>query len=434
MFIQLLKQIRHRPFARSVSWSFLGSGGAQAVILIGTLIPLFKLYDPAQFGVFGIYLAIAMIASTLSTGRYEVLVPVPKSDRDAMGLFTASIGLGFISCLVISGVLLLWIPGWLESLGGWIALLPCQVFLMACCQSQREWLARRHRFGVLAFAEFLRAFVLILVQCLLADSFGPTAVGLVIGLLAGWGAFWLWTVSICVSTRAIGGFSLLHAVSMIRSHRRNLFLLPSQGLNRVTSNMPIFALEMVFGSSVAGGYVMAAKFLYGPQAMVSEALRTVYFPYASKTIALTGQCRQLFDSVLKLIVIIGILLFIPMSLLAPWFISWIAELMGEAPDKWEVTGQVVQVLAPFYILQIANGPIAGMWVIAGRQAMLLVWEIGLLLLVTIGLLLGWPLDSLTWSLVGYGIAKTIAFAINIYACSQFARGRWLLPTDERSAV
>ncbi len=430
MFIQLLKQIRRRPFARSVSWSFLGSGGAQVVILVGTLVPLFKLYDPAQFAIFGIYLAIAMIASTLSTGRYEVLVPVPRSDRDAMGLFTASIGLGFISCLVISGVLLLWIPGWLESLGGWIVLLPCQVFLIACCQSQREWLARRHRFGVLAIAEFLRAFVLILVQCLLADSFGSTAIGLVIGLFAGWIAFWLWTISICVFTWSISDFCLSHAFTMIRSHRRNLFLLPSQSLNRVASYMPIFLLEAFFGSSIAGGYVMAARFLYGPQAMISEAIRTVFFPYASKAMSLTGQCRQLFDSVLKLIVIVGVLLFIPMSLLAPWFISWIAELMGEAPDKWEVTGQVIQILAPFYILKIANGPIAGMWVIAGRQTMLLGWEIAFLVLVTAGLTLGWPLDSLMWSLVGYGVAMTISFSVNIYACSQFAKGRWLLATDE----
>jgi O-antigen/teichoic acid export membrane protein len=158
--------------------------------------------------------------------------------------------------------------------------------------------------------------------------------------------------------------------------------------------------------------------------MISESLRTVFFPVASRQYSESRRCLKLFRDVLRFTFIVSLFLFIPMSLLAPWFIDFWSQLVDMPPEKWAVTGHIIQVLAPFYILQLTNGPVQGMWIIAGRQNMDLVWQICFFVVITLGLLLGLLTGGYTGSIIGYGGAKVLAFSANIWFCWQFARGRW----------
>ncbi len=425
-----MRILKQSTFLRNASWSVFGSGSSQFILLLATIFPLFKLYSPEQFGVYAVYMSIALIGGTLTTARYEVVIPVPTENRDAAGLFGVSTIFSFTGSMLILGMMFAWIPPWIESLNTFSYLLSLQILVFGICETNRQWLARLGKFGILAIAEIGRTSVLVLVQCLFADSFGETAAGLVIGLAAGWIAFLLITLPFVIGSLPKRCLQIRNIMNAAISHRGNLFLIPSQGLNRISTIMPIFILEAVFGPSVTGGYYVASRFLYGPSALISEPVRSVFFPAASRTYNKLGECRLLFNKVFRWSLLLGAALFIPMSILSPWIISLVSSLMNDDPEKWAIAGQVIQILAPFYIVQLASLPLSGMWIIAGRQRILLVWDCFFLVAITIGLLAGLPTHSLIWSLVGYGMANLVSFTINTYACFRFANGHWVRREQE----
>ena len=77
-------------FRANVKVSFIGNGVSQCVLFLGTFLLLFQAYEPVQFGIFGLFSAVAMIIARISTGRYEVLIPVPGQDHQAIQLVSCT--------------------------------------------------------------------------------------------------------------------------------------------------------------------------------------------------------------------------------------------------------------------------------------------------------------------------------------------------------
>ena len=411
-------------FRANVKVSFIGNGVSQCVLFLGTFLLLFQAYEPVQFGIFGLFSAVAMIIARISTGRYEALIPVPGQDHQAIQLFYAAAIICMCTAGVTAIVLLFWVPSFLLDIGDWIMLLPLQILTCGLCFIVQQWLARRGRFGVLAFAEAARACITILLQWGLAASFGLSATGLILGFVGGWAAYALITLPRVLLDAAREVPRLRAVWTTAVEHRRNLMLVPSQGLNTLSTNMPIFLLEALFGTAVAGSYVMASRLLYGPLALISEPLRAVFYPTASQQFTALGKCRNLFRSVFRVSCLASLLIFIPLWIGAPWIIAELSDLLGQPAEKWAIAGFIVQILAPFYILQMINGPVSGMWIIAGRQHQQFVWQIGFIVCITVGMLVGSDLKfNYAGTMYGYGIAKSIAFAANLWCCWRFACGR-----------
>ena len=411
-------------FRANVKVSFVGNGFSQCVLFLGTFLLLFQAYEPVQFGIFGLFSAFAMIIARISTGRYEALIPIPGQDHQATHFLCAA---GLI-CLGTAGVtalvLLFWIPPLLVGIGDWIMLLPLQVLICGLSFVAQQWLARRGRFGILATAEAARACLTILMQWGLAASFGLSATGLILGLVGGWAVYAMVTLPLVAIdvARMMPGMGAVW--TSVIEHRRNLLLVPAQGLNTLSTNMPIFILDAMFGAAVAGSYVMASRLLYGPLALIGEPLRAVFFPTASQQFASLGQCRNLFKSVCRVSCLASLLIFIPLWIGAPWIITELSHLLGQPSEKWAVAGSIVQILAPFYMLQLINGPVSGMWITAGRQQLQFVWQIGFFVCITLGMLAGSDLNfSFVGAMYGYGVAKSVAFTVNLWCCWRFACGR-----------
>lgn len=423
MLFRKISLSKSGPLRRNASLSFAGHGTSQSVIFFGTFTLLFESYDPSQFGVYGLFTAMAMIIARISTGRYEVLIPVSKNDNDAVKFLCAAVILCVCTTGLLAAALTVWVPPFLSGIGNWIFLLPIQVLIFGLSITLQQWMGRKGRFGVLAVAESVRACAMMLSQWGLATSFGVSATGLILGLIIGWAVYAL-IILPCVLLNVLRAAPKLKAVwSIAFAHRRNLMLVPSQGLNTLSTNMPIFLMEALFGTAVAGSYVMASRLLYGPLALISEPLRAVFYPTASQQFTALGQCRNLFRRFFQVSCLASLLIFIPLWISAPWIITELSHLLGQPPQKWAVAGSIVQILAPFYMLQLINGPVSGMWIIAGRQHLQFVWQIGFLVCITLGMLAGSDLKfSYVGAMYGYGIAKVIAFTVNLWVCWRFANG------------
>ena len=80
-------------YARNVIKLMMGTSLAQAIPIAISPI-LTRLYSPEEFGRFALYMAVAMIASVLVTGRYELAIMLPRHDKDALHITVLAMGLG----------------------------------------------------------------------------------------------------------------------------------------------------------------------------------------------------------------------------------------------------------------------------------------------------------------------------------------------------
>ena len=94
----LRKLVPQSTYARNVITLMTGTAFAQALPIAVSPI-LTRLYTPAEFGVFAMYMAIASILGVLVTGRYELAILIPKQDRDAIHIAALSAALSVFIAL-----------------------------------------------------------------------------------------------------------------------------------------------------------------------------------------------------------------------------------------------------------------------------------------------------------------------------------------------
>ena len=420
MISSLLNVLRERAVLRYLSFSFLGTASGQAIVLLGTLLPIMAIYDPAPIGVFSIFLGISAIGSLVATGRFEMVVPVARDEHIAGALVSVAWACALTVSLLVAVVLLVWTPPWLASLGWAVWLLPAQIALGAASNTMRLWLSRQGRFDRIAGAEILRCSVMIGLQWGLAATFDFSAVGLVVGYVAGWAVYLAVALVGTWSPSGHGGWSA--SIAAARAYAHNLYLLVGQSMNACAAYAPIFFFRAAFDEAEAGLFYITLTFLYKPVLLLGQSVQQVFFPVASRQINEQGTCRPFFNRTVGWLLLVGTLVFVPMGVLAPWFLEWISVVVDEDPDKWAGAGAMIMVLAPFCIVKLASSAVRDLWIVAGRQSWDIVWQAGFLLAVLLGLGAGLLQESPMASVLGYAIATTIPFLINLCFCGLFASG------------
>jgi O-antigen/teichoic acid export membrane protein len=110
------------------------TGTALGQLLLLAVSPLLtRLFTPAAFGAFGVFLSLAAIMSALSTLRFDQAIMLPKEAEEAAPLFWAALlsagAVGAVSlavCLLFFGRLLSMLK--IGALSGWILALPFSIF------------------------------------------------------------------------------------------------------------------------------------------------------------------------------------------------------------------------------------------------------------------------------------------------------------------
>src|SRR4051812_48543692 len=96
------KRLFREDFNRNVLTLMTGTGVAQIIPLAVTPI-LARIYSPAQFGVFSLFVAVVSSLSVVATGRYELAIMLPRKDVNAVNIAAMSITISFVvSCLLFT--------------------------------------------------------------------------------------------------------------------------------------------------------------------------------------------------------------------------------------------------------------------------------------------------------------------------------------------
>lgn len=390
----------------------LAGGSVLAQLPQVILAPLIgRRFEPAAFGVFGLFVAWHSVLSVLATLRMEYAIAVPADEASAIGV----VRLGLVSGGLVSGLgaCAAWLSGGMD----WSRALALGLAVMAFSWGQMfsYWRHRRFGFTRVSVARVARGVTLPLAWLLFAGYHGAAdaliwgfTVAQIVGVLT------LFDPSVGFVT---GLRKLSLSATLSRFRRFPTLSLPAGLASALTQQAPLLVLNQFFGVEAGGAYVFAQRYFSAPVGIVTTALADVFKQHAARELR---DHNTLVDSWEALRKVLGpvILLCIPVTCgLAPFAFPLIFG------DEWRVAGLFVAVMAPMVFVGLFVGPFSRVVYLRERQDLDLGWQLGLGILGVAALLAGRHLGTPTAALAAFSGTYTLMYWLYWRVLRHIAFGR-----------
>lgn len=337
-------------------------------ITAAVLPVLTRLYSPGDFSALAVFAGLASVLSAVAALRYDIAVPLPEDDRDALNLLVLSIALAAASATVIAA-LVSWQSAWIADalsqphLRPYLWLLPVAVFTTAAYSSLQSWFIRRRRFAVLARNRLAQSSLSVSTQAGLGYlSFAP------IGLLAG---YVVNTGAACVG---LGQRLLCEDGAVIRqsvrlSAMQRQFRLYQRfprysTLEAVCNNgsvhLPIVLVAAYSAGPEAGYLALSMSLMQAPMSLVGAAIGQVYLSRAADEHR-RGRLAATTVETLSYLVRTGVGPLLAAGVAAPFVFELI---FGEG---WQRAGVLVAWMTPWFVLQFLAVPVGMALHVTGQQ-------------------------------------------------------------------
>ena len=422
-------------FGRSVLTVMSGTVIAQAVPVLASPV-LTRLYTPADFGVFALFLATAAVFGTLATGRYELAVMLPEDNATALSV----VRLCLLVTLAVTGLSLgaatlfgSLIGSWFENDGLrlWALLVPVSVLLTGVQQTFNHWSNRGKRFRRVARSRVAQSFTAAM-TIIAIGSFQGGPAGLIVGYLSGQTVAVVWIV---VTAYRGEIRQLLDAPRVgarrIASRYRDFprFMGPAALLGVVSSQLPVLLLTSFFGATVAGFVSLSQRVIRLPISVVAQSIGEVFRQRASEDYVRRGECRGVFLGTLKNLGLIATLPFGTLAVAAPWLFAFV---FGE---EWRTAGEYAQIFAAMYFLQFIVSPLSFLFMVAERQKASLVLQAFLVTACTAALVAGYRIfGSATAAIALLTAAYVIKYCAELALSYRFSKGGSRQPVGAREGT
>jgi O-antigen/teichoic acid export membrane protein len=372
---------------------------------------LTRIYSPQDFGIFALYLAVTSILAVVATGRYELVIMLPRSDEDAAHIVALSLIISTLISFILLVIATIWNAPLTVLLGNpeisrWLYFVPVSVLLMGTYNSFNFWLNRQKSFRIMSANRIMQGTFTAAGQLGLGYwSSGSTA--LITGYIAGWLA----------ATFSAARFYKFKAVCF-RPHSiiANAKLYkdypglsaPSSLLDAATTQAPVFLITKGYDAATVGFFSLAMKALYAPSSIISTAIGQVFFQKIAALIHSNpdGISSEVFSAAKKL-AIIAVATFLPFMLFGDRIFGFV---FGEA---WTAAGEYVEILSPALMMRFIVSPLSTIFLATGNLRLGALWQTLYFIstLAVLMMVLGHPIKSF---LIGLVINEIVLYALYFY--------------------
>lgn len=358
---------------------------------IGQLIPFFAgpllayLYSPADFGFFALMSTTAGIASIISTGSFEyAIVSAKEEDVDDLVSLASILNILFS---VIAAVIVFSILITSKSLANnnlkWVwMLVPLFIFFQGLMNTLNYRMNRQAHYGYMAKGKVMRDSVMTISQLFLGllnvrwgllpgVMFGQVAAnGFLLGKLKG-----VPKINLRISFVGLRRTFLKH-------YRFPLFLMPSQIINELSVQIPIYFLSFFFSATVVGLYALPQKLLNVPVVLLGNSIGQVFFKDASKQMNSPENLKKTTHSLFSMLFYIGVIPFSVAMVFGDLLMCWIFG------AEWQQSGVYVQYLSPWLMFVLIGSPLSRLFTVLEKQREGLWFNVVLLIIRFLGLAIG----------------------------------------------
>ncbi|UCI07404.1 lipopolysaccharide biosynthesis protein [Mesorhizobium sp. B1-1-8] len=388
---------------------------AGQLILVATIPVLTRLYSPADFGIFTIYLSTVNILGAVAALRFEASLYGVKDTGQTyitVKLILLAVAVTSVLTLAAGGALLSIAPGevaylvWLVPIGmGGAALVETMN-----CWSLRAGLLRDFALGRL---------ILPATMAFLQLAFGFAHLGgeaMVYAHILSQFVFLAFLGSRILTWEDVRGIVQAPWRSVFNKARREykfpLFDIPATLGSYAINNLPAIMVGSLFGAAFAGYLGVAARLITGPIVLIATPLSNVFVAEANKN-SNRGHMLGIAWGLLILAACLTSLPILALGLAAPYLV---VPLLGPA---WMPTAQIMTALAFMGAVQALSTPLSEVPALLRRQEVRLVVDAARIALVfgplLAGARAGWePLNVIYLMAAGGTVGFALKTAASLY--------------------
>lgn len=347
-----------------------GSIATQAINFL-TYPLLARLYTPAQFGLFAVFLAASMIPSAFACLRYELAIPVARAAMlPALAALCVRVAAG-VAVLTTLILLLIGERAYAGLTPVMALAVGAAIFMTGLIARSALLVQREERFGRTAWAVVLRTLVTVGAQAALW-LVRPDAYGLIAGYLLGLA---VQTGMLEASIRSMRGRLRPGGVARAAGRYRKQILVdvPGSLLSALNLNVQSLFLLSLAGERIAGLYSMAFRIAALPLQVMSEAQSQVFFQRAGRewragqAVWPVMRANLLLAAAMAGVILIGLLL-----LARPFTRIYLGE-------QWVFAGDILVILAPMLAARSLCVSVQTIVFVIGRVPVLMLSNLALLI-------------------------------------------------------
>lgn len=348
-----------RTFLISASTLMSGTVLAQALTFALSFV-LTRLYSPAEFGHYAIFVGCAAVLAAASTGALDRVIVLGRTDREARRAASAVLALSSAAAALVSVcglILVVASPAKVVPLTGLDLALFVPLFMLCYAGAQIFTFSslRHHRTRGLAAFKVGQSVVMGGVQVLAAGFKG--APGLALGSIAGWFVLMVaglrWRLSVG-HLRADFRPRAIKAV-ICRHWRYPRYVMPNEALDNLSNQAPVFLIGAFLSLSTAGHYGLAIMILSAPAAVMGQAVGQAFLQYMSRHGDDPHALRSTMYRIWLGMALVGC---VPFGLIAAFGPSLFGMAFGH---NWIEAGGIAQLLAPLLFVRLVSSPTSSVY-------------------------------------------------------------------------
>ena len=356
------------------SWTLIWGVALSQLTIFGFQIWIRRLYSPAIFGVYDVYLNVFSILVVIASFRYEYAIVNPKKIKTRVNVLAVS----WLNITIFSVVLFFLLLIFNEhfaalinfplSYSRWLYFLPVSVFLFSSYQAINIFFIREKYFRISSVNKINRRFWEGTMQSFLGVIQKP------VGLIAG--HIFSNAINLIVGIWQLikRDFSIKQiSLSKMKYVYKRYANFPKQSLiphllNTLSFSIPILYVNKFYGSESAGYLGLSRTVLAVPISLISASLSQVLLQKFSerriKKLPLKSEISKLALFLLALIIPVTIILRL-----------WSKELFVFIFSlKWTMAGALTQILVFSFSLQFIVTPLTSFFITYEKFKVQAVWQ------------------------------------------------------------
>ncbi|WP_295326135.1 oligosaccharide flippase family protein [uncultured Sphingopyxis sp.] len=403
----------------------LMTGTAVAQVIPLAISPILtRLYTPAEFGVLAIFMSIAAVLSSISSGRYELAIMISDSEEEAINLAAVGTVIALILSTIVFLVVLIFRGALATSLGvpaiaPWLFLMPAIVLFSGINNVLTYANNRQKNYRVMAETRVIKSIILASVQ-LTAGFMRAGSIGLISGYASS-----VILANMRLMKASVKGYDLRSIIDArimkslsIRYRAFPTYSMPAIFANTLSQNYLSIMIASIYGVQALGYYALVQRVLGAPSSLIGGSISQVFFQSAAEEKKRTGLAVTAFNKVLRTLTLFSIPIFLCVFFLSDKLFFYVFG------ASWKVSGELSAILAPLFAIQFIVAALTTINSVFEKQKISLAWQVFLLSTTVFSLHFSKTLGmNLSQFILMYSILISMCYIILLYALYLVSRGK-----------
>jgi O-antigen/teichoic acid export membrane protein len=420
--LEFISRLKQSIYVRNVATLATGTTLAQAVSIFTAPI-LYRIYSKVDYGTLGLYLAITGVIGVFSTMQYLQPILLEKEDDDAKQVMWLNRVINIVTTIVV-GLLVFLFGDYLGQLLGnkhimpWLYLAPISIFFSGQSQILGVWANRKKKYKILSLNAILTAFLVPAVSISIGFyNNGP--LGLFLGLLI---SHVVPPIVLLVTLTKYDDLGLKYfdwntiKVKAKQHQSFPLYSLPSEFVNRLTNQLPVFMLSAYAGPAVVGVYNLCVRMLGLPIQLIGGAISQVFQQKATEDYNTTGNFNAVFVKTFKTLSFIAVPVLLIIIFFGPQLFGFVFG------DEWRESGVFAQILIFMFVLKLIVSPLTYAYYIKNKLKEDMILHVYVLISMLIIFVLGFKyFDDYKSVIILYVINYCIVYLVYLVRTYNFSK-------------